>query len=130
MAIEVLEDYWPTGQKMYEIWTEDHRRHRADETGHAALTRWTPTGVKTTEFWFNRGLFHRMDGPAYNIWTPSGRRKTEESWWIWGVCYALTQGSSVFLDRRATEWVKDNNLPIAATEWPDELKLLFKLMFA
>jgi hypothetical protein len=71
---EVNINYWNNGQKKYEFWFLNGKKHREDGP---ASQFWFDNGQKKFEFWFLNGKYHREDGPANKFWFENGKKKSE-----------------------------------------------------
>ena len=63
--------YYDNGQKKYERWYLNGKRHREDGP---ALQYFHSNGQKRYEYWYLRGKFHREDGPALQTWLKNGEK--------------------------------------------------------
>ena len=59
------------------------------------------------ESWFYNKVYHREDGPAYQLWMASGFKKTE-TWWYYGKIHRIDGPAILY-------WCDDGNLQFE--EW-------------
>jgi len=99
---EVKIDYYSNGQKRYEEWYLNDKRHREDgpaiqrwyESGQKyeewylnnkehreddpSCQNWYENGQKRYEYWYLNNKIHREDGPSYQQWLYNGQKNYEE----------------------------------------------------
>ena len=75
-------EYYPNGQKWYERWVLNGKRHREDGP---AVQRWHNVNghnnQKWYEIWYLNDKRHREDGPAVQYWNKEGI-KVKEKWYL------------------------------------------------
>ena len=70
--------YWDNGNKGYEIWYLNGKKHREDGPAYQS---WYKNGQKYYERWYLNGKSHREDGPVSQEWHENGQ-KEYESWYL------------------------------------------------
>ena len=81
---EVIEEFYPNGQKKYEGWSLNGKLHREDGP---AIQEWYENDQKEFEIWCLNGQYHRENGPAVQWWYDNGQIEYEK-WYLNGKQYS------------------------------------------
>jgi antitoxin component YwqK of YwqJK toxin-antitoxin module len=93
-----LIEYWPNGNKFYESYWLNGKRHREDGP---ARQGWYENGTKQREIYYLNGKYHREDGPAYQSWYENGTKDSDsDSYWLNDTLYSKEDYIAIMLAKK------------------------------
>ena len=138
-------EHWINGNKKHETWFDHEIVHRIGEPaviwwhengqieqeryilngmiyriGGPAITCWYNDGGKYYEAYYTESKIHRLNGPA--ITTHMVNKNKEETWWFNDQKY--TKEEHPF-----TVFRIEHNLSFEYADWPEDMKMAFKLIY-
>ena len=112
--------YWPNKQQREEIWRTGPEGY-FHRIGKPARSKWYRNKQILSEEWYENGVPHRADGPATKQWNDIGQLIFKV--WMWkGNRYEE-------MDHPFNVFRAEHNLSSDMKKWPDEMRVLFELIY-